>query len=525
MEVNIDTMNTTQDDTVTELATTKNPAANSPATMAVERRITHEFIEIGGELLAKPQALCDVLEVSGYPTALIFCNSPSDTDLVEVLLKKKGINANKLIGHVPPAKVHHAMERISSKEISALVVTDIAARGLNVSAFPVIVQYSLQDDPDVYKERLHLTETEAQASPPPSASTVCEQRVITLVSPLDVANFHSIRKYLGFEFQEGKLPVQEDLMRARVQNLATRARERGLLAKDQTKTLVKLVLDSHDREEIIALLVHNTFEALPQISSELEKAQEREFIDDSSYDLGGRGDSNDRQGGRERSEGGRGGRNGGNGRGRGGGRGSRDNDRRQEGGDRRMGGGRSGGRNGGRGWAPGDDIDDEYVDEQQPMPRERAMADDSGDERSERPRSGEGYQRRSREPIQRIKEERVYFGIGSAKGFSQNELGKLLSQHCGLGQDSIKRFSLRSGYAFADFAEEVAPQVLEKLAQSSLPSGESLFITKAITLSTAVNPPPGAAEGRDDATGGDSFDEEGAGGYCDSSEQEERQAD
>jgi len=56
----------------------------------------------------------------------------------------------------------------------------------------------------------------------------------------------------------------------------------------------------------------------------------------------------------------------------------------------------------------------------------------------------------------------------------------ILSEQCSLGEDSIKRVSVRPGYTFFDVAEEHANSVTDKLGDAS-----GLFIKRAITLNAA----------------------------------------
>ena len=50
-----------------------------------------------------------------------------------------------------------------------------------------------------------------------------------------------------------------------------------------------------------------------------------------------------------------------------------------------------------------------------------------------------------------------------------------------LGADTVKRFSLRKNYSFADLPEEVSESVLEKIGSEDT-GGGSVFVKKAVTL-------------------------------------------
>jgi hypothetical protein len=63
---------------------------------------------------------------------------------------------------------------------------------------------------------------------------------------------------------------------------------------------------------------------------------------------------------------------------------------------------------------------------------------------------------------------------------------------CGLNSTDVHRVTVRENYSFVDVPEALADQVVEKLAESSVPStGSKYHVKKAVTLSI---PREGAAE-------------------------------
>jgi hypothetical protein len=63
---------------------------------------------------------------------------------------------------------------------------------------------------------------------------------------------------------------------------------------------------------------------------------------------------------------------------------------------------------------------------------------------------------------------------------------------CGLNATDVHRVTVRDNYSFVDVPEALADQVVEKLAESSVPSsGSKYYVKKAVTLSI---PREGAAE-------------------------------
>jgi superfamily II DNA/RNA helicase len=173
--------------------------------------IKHVYYEVGTTLLAKPQALCDLVELEGASTCLVFCNSPSDADFADVILKKRGLTSTKLIGYVPQLKLSKAIQQIQKKEVMTLVLTDVAARGVPLEEFDVVVNYSIPTDPEVYFHR-YSGDAGGQT-----------KKVVSLVAPLDIANFHYLKKLGKLEFVQESLPSPEQLFVTKYSQLQSQA--------------------------------------------------------------------------------------------------------------------------------------------------------------------------------------------------------------------------------------------------------------------------------------------------------------
>lgn len=208
-------------------------------------KLQHLFHEVTGELLSKPEALADYLEANDLPSTLIFCNQASETDLVEVMLKKRGISNRKLLQHLNPTKVAQTVAQVTSGEVAALIVTDIAARHLEVEDFELIINYSIPSDPEVY---VHRTET--------SGGGGKLKKVLSLVGPLDRANFHYLKKIVEAEFEKAP-PIAKGLgTGARLKSLKASAQKKNHLEDAGIQELVKMIVEDADRDSLIAYLVY-----------------------------------------------------------------------------------------------------------------------------------------------------------------------------------------------------------------------------------------------------------------------------
>ena len=405
---------------------------------------THCFYQLSGDLLSKPNALCDIIELEGRPATLIFCNLPSDTDMVEAVLNRRGIKATKIIGNVPQPRVVKAVKSARDGEITAIVVTDIGARHLEVEDLDLIINYSIPDDPEIYLHRIGNSGAGGQL-----------HKIISFVNPLDISNFHYLKKLVGFPFAEMSLPGPEEMQAAKIKSLRVRADSGPHLAVEHLCSLAGQLAKEADDRNFLSLLLYNTFELLPKLQADAGSGNQDSGFDDSRSERYERG--NYRQ--------------------------QRDRDNR--------GYSRGGGRHGGR------ESSGRYDSRQ-------ASDDDFGSERN--PRS-DRYSRRQN-PVATVRETRLYLGLGSRDGFSEELFKEMLTEKCPEVVEKLRRFSLRNCYAFADFPEEVSKSTIEKLRDAKLGDGSRLVTINAATISSPVEDSDGSADAQDQA--GDIIESEDA---------------
>lgn len=394
-------------------------------------QIKHLFIEVGGELLAKGQALTDFIQGFKLPSTIVFCNQPSDADLVDTLLRKAGIAARKLVGHISPQKIAQSVAQVSTGEATALVVTDSAARSIEVGEFKLVVNYSIPSDPEVY---YHRTE--------PSRAASKLREVLNIVGPLDRANFFYLRKIVESSFEPATLPSPEEIERAKYAGLKGRLLATPINDARGVSALRGLIQDDSQREELLnaalqlALQVLNApTETVEERGSEPEGRRER--FPRHTEERRGR-ESRD---GRERE--------------------SRD----REGRDFREGReGRDGRNQRGR------------------EPREERAATPAREPRERRDFEGEPPPARPRTVTQRST--RFYLGQGESESLNRDGVISILSA-AGVPEDAILHVSVRKHFGFLDIDEKEADKslsALEKYAHEGTP----LFVKRAITMTSHV---------------------------------------
>lgn len=382
--------------------------------------ITHLYCEVGGDLMAKPTALCDIIETQRPSSAIIFCNTKSDTHLVEVLLRRRGFDARRINSELTQRQRTAVMNKLRAKELRFLVATDIAARGIDVSQIDLVINFSIHEQPEVY---IHRTGRTGRAGRQGTA--------ISLVGPRDFGFFHYLTKVTKLDFQRLTLPSEEDVAGARVAHLYEIIRQASLEVKPRdTLTARKLLAElggiSEPAEELEAMvakltryaLEHHIAEEAKSLDEEreLEIRPERSSSDDGEGRKRGRKRKRDREHGEE----------------------ERDEERRR---DERRGEGEHRARR----------HDDERRGE-----RGRDRGHRHGeDERRERHEE----QERPRQPD----ELRLYIGQGTAEGMTPQLFRDLALEMAELSPQDLGHLTIREHYGYVDVKEPEARKLIASL--------------------------------------------------------------
>ncbi len=133
----------------------------NPVEVNVSRdRITVEEVEqsyVAVERHDKFRLLRLILEQENPPVAIVFCNTKHSARKLAKKLHDGGIEATEIHGDLIQRKRDRVMERFRKHQIQVLVATDLASRGIDVSAISHIINYDIPVDPEVYVHRIGRT--------------------------------------------------------------------------------------------------------------------------------------------------------------------------------------------------------------------------------------------------------------------------------------------------------------------------------------------------------------------------------
>ncbi len=90
-------------------------------------------------------------------STVVFCNTKRDVQEIASSLHSYGFNTLPLHGDLEQRDRNQTLVRFANKSISVLVATDVAARGLDIDAIDLVINYHIARDTEVHIHRIGRT--------------------------------------------------------------------------------------------------------------------------------------------------------------------------------------------------------------------------------------------------------------------------------------------------------------------------------------------------------------------------------
>ncbi|MBK6288394.1 MAG: DEAD/DEAH box helicase [Gammaproteobacteria bacterium] len=105
----------------------------------------------------KLELFCHLLRQRRWPRVLVFARTRKRVNELVTSLKFSEVSSDAIHGDIPQSARLAALRRFNAGEIRVLVATDVAARGLDISALPLVVNLDLPPGPEGYIHRIGRT--------------------------------------------------------------------------------------------------------------------------------------------------------------------------------------------------------------------------------------------------------------------------------------------------------------------------------------------------------------------------------
>ena len=190
----------------------------------------------------KVQAMLRLLETEDVTSALVFVRTRAATAEVATRLSQAGWAAEPISGELSQAQRNDVLHRFRTGEVTLLVGTDVAARGLDVDHVSHVFNFDLPVDIEAYVHRVGRTGRAGRSG-----------TALSLVTPGEAGLIERIQRYVKREIPATPLPTLDEVEAKRSERLRARIDARIGDATDADRALVtRLVADGHDPMTVAA---------------------------------------------------------------------------------------------------------------------------------------------------------------------------------------------------------------------------------------------------------------------------------
>jgi superfamily II DNA/RNA helicase len=149
--------------------------------------ITQKLVKTGREDYDKRDTLRRLIRsAENFKNAIVFCNRKREVATLHRSLLRHGFNAAALHGDMDQIARMAALESFRNGEVTLLVASDVAARGLDIPDVSHIFNYDVPHHPDDYVHRIGRTGRAGKSG-----------TAITIVAPIDGRAVGAIEKLIG----------------------------------------------------------------------------------------------------------------------------------------------------------------------------------------------------------------------------------------------------------------------------------------------------------------------------------------
>lgn len=179
--------------------------ADNPSELCVEgeaakaESVRKETWSVPGE--SKMRFLLGLLSREKSPRVCIFCNLRDNAEELAKRLEANGVASDYILGALALDRKRAVLDKLRSGACRCLVLTDQGAEGLDLGAFPLVVNFDIPLEPELFVKRLEMLDRDAEGAK--LVSIACERYIYGLPA---------VESYIDARLEA--LPISEELLAA-----------------------------------------------------------------------------------------------------------------------------------------------------------------------------------------------------------------------------------------------------------------------------------------------------------------------
>jgi ATP-independent RNA helicase DbpA len=151
----------------------------------------------------RTRTLVKLLQHYRPESSLVFCNRKQQCQELANELRQQGFHAQALHGDLEQKERDQVLVQFANKSSSILIATDVASRGLDIKDLPVVINFELSPDPEIYIHRIGRTGRAGNKGLAISLFMSAEQRKLIAIkeyqnAPVRIEKTASLKTREGF---------------------------------------------------------------------------------------------------------------------------------------------------------------------------------------------------------------------------------------------------------------------------------------------------------------------------------------
>ncbi|MBU4304000.1 MAG: DEAD/DEAH box helicase [Candidatus Omnitrophica bacterium] len=198
----------------------------------------------------KLEALCRIIDIEEEFYGLVFCRTKVDVDGVANQLKERGYEADALHGDMSQVVREKILNKFKKRQVTILVATDVAARGIDVQDLTHVINYAIPHDPEAYVHRIGRTGRAGK-----------EGNAITFVTSAEYQRLQYIMRKAKTDIRKAHLPKVKEVIDIKKRRVINRLEEIVKLnLQPGYLEMARELLEKNSPQEILAALLQHSFQ-------------------------------------------------------------------------------------------------------------------------------------------------------------------------------------------------------------------------------------------------------------------------
>jgi ATP-dependent RNA helicase DeaD len=193
----------------------------------------------------KFDALTRIIDVEAEFYGIVFCRTKVAVDELVTRLTQRGYAAEGLHGDVSQAQREKILKKFKGKQVTILVATDVAARGIDINNLTHVINYSLPQDSESYVHRIGRTGRAGNTG-----------TAITFISSSEYRQFMMMQREIKVDIKKVPIPTAQHVVEIKKNRIKDELAEiiENENYTEYTKMAAELLQDQSPEVAMAALL-------------------------------------------------------------------------------------------------------------------------------------------------------------------------------------------------------------------------------------------------------------------------------